>query len=116
LRGDKLSPLQWRVLRALAAMAPPWALTGGAALAGIYLGHRPTRDLDLFWHDIALLGDLPRAVSERLRSDGLEVSVIQSARRSIAFRSATATRAASSTSLPTHPQRSILRERFALGT
>jgi hypothetical protein len=79
VRRDKLSPLQWRVLRALAAMAPPWVLTGGAALAGIYLGHRPTRDLDLFWHDIAQLGDLPHAVSERLRSDGLEVSVIQNA-------------------------------------
>jgi hypothetical protein len=54
-------------------------LTGGAALAGVHLGHRVTRDLDLFWHGTGQLGDLPRAVQERLRSAGLEVSVLQSA-------------------------------------
>lgn len=67
---DKLSPLQWRVLRALATIAPPWTLTGGAALAGVYLGHRATRDLDLFWHDTERLERLPEAVAGRLRSDG----------------------------------------------
>lgn len=76
---DKLSPLQWRVLRALATIAPPWALTGGAALAGVHLGHRTTRDLDLFWHDTERLGDLPKGVAERLRSAGLEVNVLQNA-------------------------------------
>ena len=30
-------------------MEPPWTLVGGAALAGVHLGHRETRDLDLFW-------------------------------------------------------------------
>lgn len=79
MSGGKLTELQWRVLQALAGMEPPWALTGGAALAGVHLGHRVTRDLDLFWHGSGQLGDLPRAVQERLRSAGLEVTVLQSA-------------------------------------
>src|SRR5207247_7289633 len=49
--GDKLTPLQRRILRVLASLQPPWTLTGGGALAGIHLGHRETRDLDLFWRN-----------------------------------------------------------------
>ena len=48
-RRDRLTTLQKRVLVALAGMEPPWTLTGGAALAGFHLGHRETRDLDLFF-------------------------------------------------------------------
>lgn len=49
MSGASLTPLQERVLRALAALRPPWTLTGGAALTAVHLGHRGTRDLDLFW-------------------------------------------------------------------
>jgi len=76
--GDKLTPLQRRILRTLAGrFTPPWTLTGGAALAGFHLKHRPTRDLDLFWRGQPVLGALPREVEEILRSAGLEVATIQ---------------------------------------
>ncbi len=74
-----LSPLQVRILRVLAGMSPPWTLTGGGALGGFHLGHRGTRDLDLFWRNRARLEDLPDQVKERLQQDGLEFSVLRSA-------------------------------------
>jgi hypothetical protein len=42
LRGArrKHSELQWRILRVLADLDPPWVLTGGGALAGFHLKHR----------------------------------------------------------------------------
>lgn len=46
-RGS-LTALQWRIIRVLAVFDPPWTLTGGAAF-GIHLGHRETRDVDLFF-------------------------------------------------------------------
>lgn len=45
---DRLDPLQRDLLGAFFAHAEGWFLTGGAALAGFYLAHRTTRDLDLF--------------------------------------------------------------------
>jgi hypothetical protein len=46
----------------------PCHLGGGAALAGVYLGHRTTGDIDLFVHDAgnmrALAGMLPAAAAE----------------------------------------------------
>ncbi|MEA2564080.1 MAG: hypothetical protein QOH06_5584 [Acidobacteriota bacterium] len=46
----------------------PCHLGGGAALAGVYLGHRTTGDIDLFVHDAedmrALVGLLPAAAGE----------------------------------------------------
>jgi Nucleotidyl transferase AbiEii toxin, Type IV TA system len=68
-----------RVLEALAAVEPRFVLSGGAALAGVHLGHRATRDLDLFWRNRAELGDLPRAVEQQLTSHGLSVATIQTA-------------------------------------
>ena len=56
MSGDKLTPLQRRILRELAGITPPWTLTGGGALAGVHLGHRETRDLDLFWRNRDELG------------------------------------------------------------
>jgi Nucleotidyl transferase AbiEii toxin, Type IV TA system len=76
---DSLTPLQRRILRALAPLAPPWTLTGGGALAGVHLGHRETRDLDLFWRDRPELGPSPREAETALRADGLEVSVLRTA-------------------------------------
>lgn len=78
MSGDKLTPLQRRILRTLAGrFTPPWTLTGGAALAGFHLKHRPTRDLDLFWYGQGLLGALPREVEEILRVAGLDVATVQ---------------------------------------
>jgi len=61
------------VLRAFFARESGFFLTGGAALAGFHLGHRPTTDLDLFTLDDAafergrhVLGDLAAALGARL--------------------------------------------------
>jgi hypothetical protein len=78
MSGDRLTALQWRILRVLAGVEPEWTLTGGGALAGVYLKHRPTKDLDLFWHGQDQLGDLPREVRDRLSAAGLEATVLQS--------------------------------------
>lgn len=48
-----LSPLQRKVLGAFFARERGFFLTGGAALAGYWLRHRPTSDLDLFTLDDA---------------------------------------------------------------
>jgi len=76
---DSLDPLQQRILRVLAGLEPPWTLTGGAALAGFHLGHRTTRDLDLFWHGTQELGVWADQAQTRLRDDGLQVARIQTA-------------------------------------
>jgi hypothetical protein len=68
-----------RVLRALAGMEPRWTLTGGGALCGYHLGHRDTRDLDLFFHGRDVLGHLPAEVSLRLRRAGLTVENLETA-------------------------------------
>jgi hypothetical protein len=78
MSGGRLTGLQWRILDVLADIRPVWTLTGGGALAGIYLKHRTTKDLDLFWHGQAHLGELPRAVRERLAAAGLEATILQS--------------------------------------
>jgi len=45
---SKLGALQQRFLQTFFSREKRFFLTGGAALAGFYLGHRETRDLDLF--------------------------------------------------------------------
>lgn len=47
----RLTNLQEQVLDAFFADTSGFYLTGGGALAGFYLKHRETRDLDLFTHD-----------------------------------------------------------------
>lgn len=74
---SRLSPLQTRVLELLAPLLPRWTLTGGAALAGFHLGHRTTRDLDLFWHGTASLARQPEDAGDLLRSVGLAVTTLQ---------------------------------------
>ena len=76
---DKLRPLQRRILRTLAPLDPPWTLTGGGALAGVYLGHRPTRDLDLFWRERAELGPSPADAQRLLRAGDLGVVALRTA-------------------------------------
>jgi hypothetical protein len=74
---SQLSPLQRRVLLVLADARPAWTLTGGGALVGMHLGHRTTRDLDLFWHGLTSLADASPASIARLRAAGLSVDVVQ---------------------------------------
>ena len=77
MSGDRLSSLQWRVLRILAGLQPPYTLTAGAALAGVHLGHRVTRDLDLFWRGLRDLGSIPRQVESALVAEGLSAEPVQ---------------------------------------
>ncbi len=79
MSGDKLTALQRRILRALAEISPRWTLTGGGALAGVHLGHRETRDLDLFWRSRARLGTLVADSLSALRTDGLGAEVLRTA-------------------------------------
>lgn len=72
--SGSLDALQERVLTILAGFEPPFILGGGGALA-LYLGHRKTRDLDLFWEDVAQLAERPRRIRQRLAGAGLAVSV-----------------------------------------
>lgn len=72
---SRLSVLQRRILDLLAGFDPPWRLTGGAALVGFHLGHRATRDLDLFFHGRAVLDTIPAEVESTLRAAGLHVRV-----------------------------------------
>lgn len=67
---SRLTELQHRVLRGVAGMQPTWVLTGGAALAGFHLGHRTTRDLDLFFPGLLTLERAGPAVLERLALQG----------------------------------------------
>ena len=71
---SRLGALQRRILSILAGFDPPWRLTGGAALAGYHLGHRTTRDLDLFFARSAL-DSIPTEIESTLRAAGLAVRV-----------------------------------------
>ncbi len=76
---DRLTSLQRRCLAALADLQPRWVLTGGAALAGFHLGHRTTRDLDLFFRGLRRLEpETLRAIESRLELAGLNHRRIQS--------------------------------------
>ena len=75
MSADLLTPLQWRVLRGVAAAVPQLFLSGGAALAGFHLKHRPTTDLDFFTTDNGVLKRALRAVSDVATSMGAAVVV-----------------------------------------
>ena len=77
MADGKLTPLQRRILGVLSGLNPPWTLTGGGALAGIYLGHRTTRDLDLFWRARANLGHAATEAQALLRGAGIDVAVLR---------------------------------------
>jgi hypothetical protein len=61
----------------LAGLAPPWTLSGGGALVGFHLGHRETRDLDLFWSKWGELGPLASEALGRLHADGLDAQALR---------------------------------------
>jgi predicted nucleotidyltransferase component of viral defense system len=73
----ELTRLQLDILRALSGVEPPWTLTGGAALAGVHLGHRSTRDLDLFWHGATRLDTVVETVEDRLARASMQVEARQ---------------------------------------
>jgi len=79
MRTSRLTPLQRHILELLADFAPPWTLTGGAALAGFHLGHRATRDLDLFWRGLDDLSAIADEVERILQADDLDVAHLHSA-------------------------------------
>lgn len=54
-----------------------WTLSGGGALVGYHLGHRTTRDLDLFFKGARSLGRVPLEVEGRLLRAGLAVDRLQ---------------------------------------
>ena len=72
------TPLQLAVLRALEPIEPKWTLVGGGALSLVHLGHRTTRDLDLFWRDTWELGDLRSEVEAFLARAGLRSERLRS--------------------------------------
>lgn len=74
---DRLSEVQRRALVALASLPQEWVLTGGGALVGFYLGHRETRDLDLFFHGLARLERLPDEAFQALSEAGFSVRWVQ---------------------------------------
>ena len=71
----RLSALQEQILDALFPGTTGFVLTGGAALAGFYLKHRETKDLDLFTVDRdafhVVVSSLPALASQH----GLSVSI-----------------------------------------
>lgn len=77
--SGRLNALQIRVLDALASVDPRFVLSGGGALAGVHLGHRTTRDLDLFWRNREELGALPQMAERQLAGQGLSVKRLQTA-------------------------------------
>jgi Nucleotidyl transferase AbiEii toxin, Type IV TA system len=76
---DRLTPLQRDLLLAFFEREQGFFLTGGAALAGFYLHHRETTDLDFFTHDREAFergAFVLRAAADHV---GAEVSVKQDA-------------------------------------
>jgi hypothetical protein len=73
---SKLRPLQQKFLQAFFSKERRFFLSGGAALAGFYLGHRETHDLDLFTlMDVMKEGFT--AVAESAREMGAKLESIQ---------------------------------------
>ena len=69
-----LSPTVLDFVRACQARVP-CHLAGGAALAGAYLGHRMTGDVDLFVADAEEMRDLVRRLEEAAAEAGVTVDV-----------------------------------------
>ncbi len=76
--ANRLSPLQRDLLEAFFRHESRFHLTGGAALAGYYLGHRETADLDLFT-SIATMDQGEAALRAAAREVGASVEHVQTA-------------------------------------
>ena len=75
-RPSRLTPLQRDLLDAFFAREQRLFLTGGGALAGFYLGHRTTEDLDLFTLPGLDLADAAHALDEAARSARLHDQLV----------------------------------------
>jgi hypothetical protein len=78
---DVLYPLQDRILAVVASYGDALVLTGGTALARLYLHHRYSDDLDLFSLE-PKPGDLARALANTLQSHGF---IVERVTEAIAF-------------------------------
>lgn len=78
MSANRLSPLQRDLLEAFFRHESRFHLTGGAALAGYYLGHRETADLDLFT-SIAVIEEGEAALRAAARDVGASVEHVQTA-------------------------------------
>lgn len=76
---DRLTPLQRDLLLAFFERERGFFLTGGAALAGFYLHHRETTDLDFFTHDGEAFERGVFALRAAAADVGAEVSIKQDA-------------------------------------
>ena len=76
--ANRLTPLQRDLLAAFFRHESHFYLTGGAALAGYYLGHRETADLDLFT-SIAAIDEGEAALRAAARDVGASVEHVQTA-------------------------------------
>lgn len=76
--NSTLTPLQQSVLNALPE-SESFFLSGGAALAAYYLGHRRSLDLDLFTDDPEVIAQIERHLRDAAAGHGWTVTVQQSA-------------------------------------
>lgn len=72
-------PTRLAIVKAVQERAP-CRLGGGAALAGIHLKHRLSRDLDLFFDDMEALRDSVRELPEIERATGTTLAIARDAR------------------------------------
>jgi hypothetical protein len=77
LPSEKLSPLQRRLIAEFFAREARFTLTGGAALAGYYFGHRETHDLDLFAEPGPDLEEAARVLQEAAAACGAALSPVR---------------------------------------
>jgi hypothetical protein len=77
--ATSLSDLQRRLLEAFFGQETGFFLTGGGALAGFFLGHRTTDDLDLFTTDEAAFERGPHVLAEVVERLGGELKAVQQA-------------------------------------
>jgi hypothetical protein len=74
---DRLTPLQHDLLEAFFSREQGFFLTGGAALAGFYLRHRETTDLDLFTDSAEVLQRGQHVLMAAAESLGATVTRVQ---------------------------------------
>lgn len=74
--ASRLDRLQREILEAFFRREQGFFLTGGAALVGFHLGHRQTRDLDLFTVE-ADLGEGVRALRASAEASGAEIESVR---------------------------------------
>lgn len=77
---DKLSPLQRALIEGFFEAPGDFRLTGGAALAGFYLGHRMSHDVDLFGPATADIEEAARRVQAVADGLGAEVTRLRTSR------------------------------------